>query len=161
MYLISGCTYGERIVHRSDHRHKSGRWLQRKHTPRFRARTSARSDIIWWLCKPPSQFATVVYDKGSGVLPLPLKGMNKLSIPWYEKTNFRWESKLDPHLRNKRGLRSHHFNDPRNPKVVKSDLWNNDEVVICHPTRGERNVHSLAHSKNGNMLYNSEILLLQ
>lgn len=35
---------------------------------------------------------------------------------------FRWESKLDPHLRNKRGLRSHHFDDPRNPKVLKSDF---------------------------------------
>ncbi|MBO5019990.1 MAG: hypothetical protein J6D52_04925, partial [Clostridia bacterium] len=33
MYLVSGYTNGERNVHRSDHRPKSGRWLQRKLTP--------------------------------------------------------------------------------------------------------------------------------
>ena len=48
---------------------------------------------------------------------------------------------MDPHLRSKEIERRHHFDDTRNPKVMKSDLRNNDEVVIHHPTRTERNVH--------------------
>ena len=44
VYLVSGYTNGERIVHHSDRRPDLGRWLQRKHTPRFRA--SAVSGII-------------------------------------------------------------------------------------------------------------------
>ena len=37
------------------------RYTTKVMAPHFRA--SARSDIIRWLCKPPSQIATVVYEK--------------------------------------------------------------------------------------------------
>ena len=42
---------------------------------------------------------------------------------------------MDPHLRSKEIERRHHFDDTRNSKVVKSDLRNNDKVVIHHLTR--------------------------
>ena len=91
MYLVSGYTYGERIVHRPDLRPDLGRWLERKHTPRFRV------------------------SAGSGILPLPLKGVGRLDT---------------------------------SVKRVQRLYDIADEVVICHPTRTERNVRPLAHSKN-------------
>ena len=94
----------------------------------WRENTRPVSGRVLGMISMPSQFATVVYDKGNGVLALPLKGVDRLD------TSVKRVQRLN-------------------------DIA--DEVVICHPTRGERNVHSLAHSKNGNMLYNSEILLLQ
>lgn len=38
----------------------------------------------------------------------------------------------------------YHFDDLCNPKVLKSDLRNNDEVAIHHPTRDEHNVHPIS-----------------
>ena len=126
MYLVSGYTYGERIIHRPDLRPDLGRWLQKKHTPRFRA--SAVNGIIWRrelrrkvssasrytigteLFIPSSQIATVVYRKNIA--------KERCFTASFE--------------------RGHHFDDPRNPKVVKSDLRNNDELVIHHPRRTER-----------------------
>ena len=42
-------------------------------------------------------------------------------------------TRKDLSLKAKEVERSHQFDDPRNPKVVKSDFRNNNEVVIHHP----------------------------
>lgn len=38
----------------------------------------------------------------------------------------------------------YHFDDLCNPKVLKSDLRNNDAVAIHHLTRDEQNVHPIS-----------------
>jgi len=70
VYLVLGYTNGERIVHHSNRHPDLGRWLERKHTPRFR--TSAVSKII---CHREMRLHRY---KGRGVLPHPLKGADRL-----------------------------------------------------------------------------------
>lgn len=135
VYLVSGHTNGERNVYRSDHRPKSGRWLQRKHTPHFRA--SAGNDFLCRrdlrLHSKPRFFtlATVVKcdDRliwGSVSLPHWYRAVHITVAIWtplepksIAEPIFRWESKLDPHLRNKRGLKESSFRWPPKSKGLE------------------------------------------